>query len=210
MANKKTDIVLATRNSGKIRELGDLLADSGVNVLGLDSFPQIGEIEENGSTFAENALIKARAAAKATGLISIADDSGLVVDALGDRPGVYSARYGDDWEYLPDETRDQRNMRKLLHEMGNIANRACHFETAMAAVSPDGHELVARGIWHGTLLDAPCGHNGFGYDPVFHDPELGRSAATLSREEKNSRSHRGNALRALLAQWPAFLKSVQI
>ncbi|MBQ3060293.1 MAG: RdgB/HAM1 family non-canonical purine NTP pyrophosphatase [Desulfovibrio sp.] len=201
-------IVLATGNAGKVRELAGPLAAYGVEVLGLNAFPQIGDIEENGATFEENALIKARAVARATGLVSVADDSGLMVDALDGRPGVHSARYSDDWESLPDESRDARNIRKMLHEMAGVApeKRICRFVTCMAAVKPDGQEMTVHGCWEGRLLESPLGENGFGYDPIFFDAEIGRSAAQLSRDEKNARSHRGNALRALLARWQEFMR----
>ena len=204
-----THIVLATGNAGKVRELAEPLAAFGVEVLGLDAFPQVGEIEENGSTFEENALIKARAVAAATGRVSVADDSGIMVDALAGAPGVHSARYADDWESLPGESRDARNIRKMLHEMVDIApaKRGCRFVTCMAAVRPDGRELTVHGHWEGILLQMPLGDNGFGYDPIFFDPDLGRSAAQLSRDEKNARSHRGNALRALLARWADFMRA---
>ena len=205
---QKTRIVLATSNAGKVRELAGPLADSGVEVLGLDAFPQVGDIEENGSSFEENALIKARAVAAATGLISVADDSGLMVDALGGAPGVHSARYGDDWEGLSGESRDARNIRKLLHETAGIPpqKRGCRFVCCMAAVKPSGEELAVHGFWEGVLLQKPLGENGFGYDPVFFDAALGKTAAQLSREAKNARSHRGNALRALLARWADFMR----
>lgn len=203
------EIVLATTNQGKLVELSALLAPYGLRVHSLAEFPGIGEIEENGKTFAENALIKARAAAKFTGLPGVADDSGLIVDALDGAPGVFSARFGNDIEFLPGENRDQRNTRKLLYLMKDIPeqNRSCRFMTCMAAVKPNGKELLGEGIWEGQLLFSPRGTNGFGYDPVFYDPELRKSAAELSREEKNSRSHRGKALRALLKDLPDFLNS---
>lgn len=200
-------VVLATRNAGKIAELAGPLSAFGVSLVGLDAFPEIGEIEENGATFEENALIKARAVAKATGLTAIADDSGLMVDALGGAPGVWSARYADDWEMLPGEDRDGRNIRKLLHAMRDVPKdrRDCSFVTVMAAVRPDGRELTVRGEWPGRLLESPRGGNGFGYDPVFFDASTGRSAAELTREEKTARSHRGRAAAALLERWQGFM-----
>ena len=206
--SKMLRIVLATQNAGKIRELAEPLTQSGVEVLGLSSYPEIGEIEETGTTFEENALIKARAVAAHTGLVSVADDSGLEVDALDGAPGVYSARYSDDWESLPDESRDARNIRKLLHAMTAVPaeKRTCRFVCCMAAVKPNGEELVVRGTWDGTLLESRRGDNGFGYDPVFFDASSGKSAAQLTRDEKNARSHRGNALRALLARWAEFVQ----
>ncbi|WP_374290337.1 RdgB/HAM1 family non-canonical purine NTP pyrophosphatase [Desulfovibrio desulfuricans] len=206
--SKALRIVLATHNAGKVRELADPLTEFGVDVLGLSSFPEIGEIEETGTTFEENALIKARAVAALTGLVSVADDSGLEVDALSKAPGVYSARYSDDWQSQPGESRDARNIRKLLHEMANVPadKRGCRFVSCMAAVRPDGKELVVRGTWEGQLLESRRGDNGFGYDPVFFDKLIGKTAAELTRDEKNSRSHRGNALRALLARWTEFMQ----
>ena len=206
--NKALRIVLATHNAGKVRELADPLTAFGVEVLGLSSFPAIGEIEETGTTFEENALIKARAVAALTGLVSVADDSGLEVDALSNAPGVYSARYSNDWESLPGENRDARNIRKLLHEMANVPaeRRGCRFVSCMAAVKPAGGELVVRGTWEGQLLESPRGYNGFGYDPVFFDKQIDKTAAELTRDEKNARSHRGNALRALLARWAEFMQ----
>lgn len=203
----KQILVLATTNKGKIAELAEILKEDPYEIWGLDRFPELGDIEENGSTFAENALIKAKAVASHTGLPSIADDSGLCVDALNGEPGVFSARYGGDWEALPGESRDQRNIRKLLHVLADVPEerRSCRFVTAMAAVNPDGRELMSQGEWRGKLLKTPCGENGFGYDPVFFDLELQKTAAQLNREEKNSRSHRGKALRALLKKLPEIL-----
>ena len=193
-------IVLATRNAGKIKELNDLLAGFGLAVIGLDAFPQIGEIEETGATFAENAALKARTVAQATGLVALADDSGLVVDALDGAPGVYSARFSD-----PGAT-DARNNEKLLRVLQGVPEqkRTCRFVSLVAAVAPSGAEIFAEGRWEGRVLTAPRGEGGFGYDPLFFDPELGKSAAELVREEKNARSHRGRALRELLKSWPDF------
>lgn len=204
-------VVLATSNAGKVRELAEPLAALGVAVLGLDGFPGLGEIVEDGDSFEANALIKARAVAAHTGLVSIADDSGLEVDALHGAPGIHSARYADDWEFLAGESRDARNIRKLLHVLRDVpeAERGCRFVCCMAVVFPPaagGREWTVRGAWEGRLLTTPRGENGFGYDPVFLDPGLGRSAAELSREEKMARSHRGRALRALLDSWPELPK----
>ena len=200
-------VVLATHNAGKVRELADPLARFGVEVVSLEAFSHIGEVEETGVTFEENACIKAREIARLTGLVSIADDSGLEVDALGGKPGVYSARYSDDWQSLPDESRDARNIRKLLHELADVPEnkRSCRFVSCMACVRPDGAEMLVRGVWEGTLLHSPRGQNGFGYDPVFFDQNIQKTAAELTRDEKNARSHRGNALRALLAKWQDFM-----
>ncbi|SNR67606.1 XTP/dITP diphosphohydrolase [Humidesulfovibrio mexicanus] len=201
---KKT-LVLATRNAGKIRELQALLSGLGFEILGLDSFPHMGEIEETGSTFAENSLLKARTVATATGLVALADDSGLEVDALDGAPGVYSARYSD-----PGAT-DEKNNQKLLDALRTVPEerRGCRFVSVVAASAPGGAELLAEGRWEGRVLTAPRGAGGFGYDPLFLDLELGQSAAELAADEKNARSHRGRALRALLTQWPAFWERVQ-
>ena len=202
-------VVLATSNAGKIRELAEPLASFGMEVVGLDAFADLGDIEENGLTFEENALIKARTVCLYTGLITIADDSGLEVSALNGQPGVHSARYSDDWHTHDGETRDARNIRKLLHQMANVpeAQRQARFVTCMVAVKPDGQELVVHGTWEGKILTSPLGDNGFGYDPVFFDISLGKSAAQLTRDEKNARSHRGNALRALLHAWKDFVSA---
>jgi XTP/dITP diphosphohydrolase len=193
-------IVLATRNAGKIKELKALLGGYGLTVLGLDAFPDIGEIEETGTTFAENAALKARTVAQATGLVALADDSGLEVDALDGAPGVYSARYSGE------DATDEKNNLKLLAVMADMPDdrRACRFVSLVAAVAPNGEEVLAEGRWEGRVLHAPRGSGGFGYDPLFLDVGLGKSAAELSREDKNARSHRGHALRALLQLWPDF------
>lgn len=208
MKNDVIKAVLATRNQGKVRELAEPLSAFGIEVAGLDAFPDMGDVEENGDTFAANALLKAQYAASRTGLIGIADDSGLIVDALNGAPGVYSARYANDWPYLPGENRDQRNIRKLLDALAHVPpdKRSARFRTAIAAVAPDGRELTVDGTWEGRILTEPLGENGFGYDPVFFDPLYGKTAAQMTREEKFSRSHRGNALRSLLAAWPDFMR----
>lgn len=205
MIYDKLKIVLATTNEGKIAEYDSLLAPLGMKILSLADFPDYIEPEENGRDFAENALIKARAACAASGMPALADDSGLCVDALGGAPGVHSARYGADWQFLQGESRDARNIRKLLHAMQGQNNRSCHFTCAIAAARPDGGVLVREGHWHGRILTAPRGGNGFGYDPVFYDPALAKTAAELDKAAKNSISHRGNALRAILAAWRAFI-----
>lgn len=193
-------IVLATRNAGKIRELQSLLDGYGLDVLGLGDFPDIEEIEETGVTFAENARLKARTVAQATGLVALADDSGLEVDALSGAPGVYSARY------CGENATDERNNAKLLSVMKDVPEplRGCRFVSVVAAIAPNGQELLAEGRWEGRLLLAARGSGGFGYDPLFLDPGLGQSAAELSPADKNARSHRGNALRTLLTRWPDF------
>jgi XTP/dITP diphosphohydrolase len=186
-------IVLATGNPGKVREIQRLLAEIGVDVV-----PQtelgVGDAEETGTSFVENALIKARHAAIMTGLPAIADDSGLVVDALDGRPGIYSARYSG-----ADAT-DDSNIDKLLQELCGVPGdkRTAAFHCCAVYVSVnDATSLVAEGRWQGRILDERRGTQGFGYDPVFFDPECGRTAAELTPEVKNARSHRGKALTAL-------------
>ena len=201
-----SSVVLATRNQGKIREFTDLLASFGLTVLGLDSFPHVPEIEETGATFAENALLKARGVSQATGLVAVADDSGLEVDILGKAPGVYSARYSES-PGLP--ATDERNVKKLLTALDGVPldKRRGRFRCCMAACTPAGEHLLAEGAWEGIVAVTPAGSNGFGYDPVFFDEDLGRTAAEMSREEKNTRSHRSKAVAALLAHWPAFWRA---
>lgn len=196
-------LVLATRNPGKVRELAAPLAARGFAVQSPP--PDMPEVEENGATFADNALLKARAVAARTCLPALADDSGLEVDALGGAPGVYSARYGDD---LPDadphdsrEIRDARNNRKLLAALHGLPGpHAARFRCCMALVWPHGEQpdLVVHGSWEGSIADAPRGAGGFGYDPLFVDPASGRTAAELAPAEKMGRSHRAQALAALL------------
>jgi XTP/dITP diphosphohydrolase len=193
-------LILATRNQGKVRELRDPLARFGFDVQSLpEDFP---EIEENGTTFEENALIKARAVAEALGVAAAADDSGLEVDALGGAPGVYSARYSDDWPAVEGESKDERNNRKLLAELEGVPaeKRTARFRCCMALVIPGGEEIVVSGAWEGSIGFKKAGSNGFGYDPLFIDPELEITGAELTREAKMVRSHRGKALTKLLAE----------
>lgn len=200
-------MVLATRNAGKVAELAEPLKVFGIELVGLDAFPDFPEVEETGVTFEENALLKARAAAEFTGLTAIADDSGLEVDALGGAPGVYSARFSDDMPDLKAESRDERNCLKLMAVLSavSLSNRGGRFRCVMAVATSQGASMTAPGAWEGRILTQPRGQNGFGYDPLFFDPELGRSAAELSREEKMRHSHRARALAALLEKLPAFL-----
>lgn len=196
-------IVLATRNRGKIAELTALLQEFSLNIIGLDSYPELEDIPETGETFEENARIKARAVCEHTGLVAVADDSGLEVDALGGAPGVYSARYSADGGQ---PATDARNNEKLLAALRGVPReeRGARFRCVMVAAAPNGAELSADGAWEGLIAEEPRGENGFGYDPLFFDPELGRHSAQLSQAEKNARSHRGRALRNLLTAWPDF------
>lgn len=198
-------LILATRNQGKVRELREPLARFGFDVQSLpDDFP---EVAETGSTFEENALIKARAVADALGVPAVADDSGIEVDVLGGAPGVYSARYSLDWPELEGESTDRRNNRKLLASLEGVPaeKRTARFRCCMAMVYPSAWkegpaDLVVSGAWEGRIAFAPSGSNGFGYDPLFIDPASGRTGAELSSEEKMARSHRGKALERLLEE----------
>ena len=182
-------VVLASHNKKKMAEMRAILSELGVELLSQADVGVDIEPEETGTTFEENARIKAEAIMQATGLPAIADDSGLVVDALNGEPGVYSARYGG--EGLDDTGRWQL----LLKNMEGTENRACRFVSVICCAFPDGSQLMTRGECHGVVAEGPRGEGGFGYDPVFWLPEKGKSMAELSPEEKNSISHRGNALR---------------
>lgn len=185
-----TRVVLASHNRSKLTELRRILSGLDVELADPDDVA-LPEVEETGDTFADNALLKARAAVAATGLASVADDSGLVVDALGGEPGVRSARYagghGD----------DAANLALVLARMGGRADRAARFLCVAALVAPDGREWTAEGTMEGTLTDAPRGAGGFGYDPVLVPLGDVRTAAELSPQEKDAISHRGHAFRAL-------------
>lgn len=188
-------VVLATGNPGKVRELADLLAAFGLDIvaqteLGVES------AEETGLTFIENAILKARHAAQITGLPAIADDSGLAVDALGGAPGIYSARYAGL------DASDQQNLDKLLVALENVPDgqRQAQFHCVLVYVrhAEDPVPLVYHGSWDGEITRAAAGEGGFGYDPIFYVPELGKTAGELSKDEKRAVSHRGKALTLLL------------
>ncbi|MBE9498819.1 RdgB/HAM1 family non-canonical purine NTP pyrophosphatase [Streptomyces sp. GKU 257-1] len=188
-------LILATRNAHKVVELKAILADAGLepDLVGADAFPEVPDVKETGVTFAENALLKAHALARAIGLPAVADDSGLCVDVLGGAPGIFSARWagrhGD----------DGANLDLLLAQLADIdtAHRAAHFECAAALALPDGTERVVSGRLRGTLRHAPAGAGGFGYDPILQPEGESRTCAELEPEEKNAISHRGEAFRAL-------------
>lgn len=188
-------VVLATTNAGKQRELASLLAPSGIELVALSDFPAE-PVCETGETFVENALLKARSACLASGLPTIADDSGLVVDALDGRPGVRSARYAG-----PGAS-DQQNVGKLLACMQEVpdALRGARFVCVVVHLrhAHDPYPVICQGVWAGQIARLPRGAHGFGYDPVFLPDNSHRSAAELSAAEKNRLSHRGTALRALV------------
>lgn len=185
------EIILASSNAHKLREIQAILADFGYNLVTMaDAGLGHMEIEENGTTFEENAMIKAQAIFDVTGKITLADDSGLEVDALGGEPGVYSARYAGE------PKSDAKNNEKLLGALSKIPDhqRTARFVSVIAMIFPNGHKIVCRGEVNGIIGHEGRGENGFGYDPLFMIPELGKSFAELAAEEKNKISHRANAL----------------
>ncbi|MEJ5360565.1 MAG: XTP/dITP diphosphatase [Spirochaetota bacterium] len=185
------EIVVATRNKGKMKEILSFSLSS-VVFTSLEKYPEIGEIEETGSTFTDNALIKARHVCNVTGLPALADDSGLVVDALNGEPGVYSARFGN-------LTTDEERYMLLLQKMQKVPDdrRQARFVCVMALVFPDGREYIEEGVCEGVIAKEPAGENGFGYDPVFYIPELGKTMAQLPLDIKNAISHRARALQKI-------------
>jgi len=191
-------VLLATRNDAKLAELRRLVGAEGIEVVGLDDVAEFPEAPETGATFEENALAKARDAAAATGLVAIADDSGLAVDALNGMPGVLSARWSGHGGARSE--RDAQNLALVLDQMADVpeARRGAAFVCAAAAAHPDGREVVVVERWPGTLIRLPRGTNGFGYDPAFVPEGESRTSAEMAPEEKDAVSHRAQALRALL------------
>ena len=189
-------LLLATRNKGKIEEFRRILeeiAPGEIELVGLDQFPDLPDVEETGSTFEENALLKARQMSAATGLPAIADDSGLCVDALGGDPGIFSAR----WSGV--HGADKANLLKVLDQMKDVKvdDRSAYFICVAALALVDGRSHCEEGRFLGRLLDHPVGENGFGYDPIFSPHGYTISSAQMSAEEKDAISHRGKALRAI-------------
>ncbi len=189
-------IILATHNKGKIREFREAFAELGWEAVPISEIADLPDPEETGATFEENALQKARAYAAAVGEPVLSDDSGIIADALGDRPGIYSARYagthGD----------DEANNRKLIRDLAPYTGeeRKGRYVCVVALVWPDGRAVTAEGTCEGIIRDFYAGTGGFGYDPLFFLPQFGKTMAEISLEEKNSISHRGRALRALIAK----------
>ena len=199
--------MFATRNKGKLvefRRILDALAPGEINLVGVDEFPDLVDVEETGSTFEENALLKASYTAHATGLPAISDDSGLCVDFLNGDPGIYSARWagthGD----------DQANLEKLLSELKDVSDdkRTAHFTCVAALAMPDGRTHVEEGLFHGQILHAPVGQEGFGYDPIFQPLGMSISSAQMSPQEKDAVSHRGKALRLIAPHVIQMLRSL--
>jgi len=188
-------IVLASGNPGKVREIGELLADTDITIVAQSEF-DVPEVEETGLTFVENAILKARNACEHSGLPAIADDSGLEVDALRGAPGIYSARYAGKG------ASDEANLQKLLVDLNDVPEtaRTARFQCVMVYLEHalDPTPLICQGTWEGRIQLEPAGDNGFGYDPVFYVPEFGITSAQMAPEQKNRLSHRGKALSALV------------
>ena len=205
MSGTTSRVVLATRNAHKIRELARILAPYGVALSSLDDWPDVPDVAETGATFAENALLKARAVCAATGLVAVADDSGLTVDALNGMPGVLSARWagrhGD----------DAANLSLVLAQIADVpdSRRGAAFVCAAAAVAPSGVSKVVEGRVDGVLLRSPRGSGGFGYDPIFVPAGSAQTTAEMAPEEKDALSHRGKAFRGLAAQLTQLLDTVE-
>jgi XTP/dITP diphosphohydrolase len=193
--------VLATRNAGKIAELRRILAPFDVDLIGLDAYPDLPDVVEDGATFVDNALLKARVVARQTGLVAVADDSGLTVDALNGMPGILSARWsgrhGD----------DLANLELVLAQIADVPDdrRGAAFVCAAAAVAPGGREVVVEESVAGSLLREPRGNNGFGYDPIFVPAGETRTTAEMTSQDKDAISHRGKAFRALAPRLPELL-----
>ncbi len=186
-------IVVASNNAGKLKEFGQLFAPLGIDVHAQSEY-DVPEAEEPFLTFVENALAKARHASRITGLPAMADDSGICAEALGGAPGVQSARYAGE------PKSDDRNNQKLIADLASTSNKSVSYYCVLVYVrhADDPQPVIAEGSWHGEIIDTPRGSNGFGYDPYFLIPELGKTAAELPPDEKNQLSHRGKALRLLI------------
>ena len=197
-----SSILIATHNEGKTKEFREMFGRLGIAVENLNNYPELPEVEETGMTFEENARLKAETISKLTGKMVLSDDSGLEVNILGGLPGVWSARFSG-----PDAT-DEKNNSKLLHELGlvfDIKDRSAQFHTTLVVASPDKESLVVEAQWAGYIATEAKGENGFGYDPLFIVGETGRHAAELSAKEKNTISHRGQAVKKLMEVFPKWL-----
>ncbi len=196
-----TKIILASNNQNKVAEVKEILKDKNVEIVSLKEAGIDVDVDENGTTFEENALIKARAVCKMTGDITMADDSGLEVDYMDKQPGVYSARFmGHDTSY---DIKNKAIIDKLEGVEGDA--RSARFVAAIAVVFPDGKEIVTRGTMEGLIAREPAGDNGFGYDPIVYLPEYGMTSAQLAPEEKNKISHRGKALKKMAEELKGIL-----
>ncbi len=188
-------LVIATRNQGKTAEIRELLKDFPIDIRNLDDFGPIPPIQEDGTTFDQNAYKKSSLTAKYLGLPALADDSGLVVEALDGAPGVYSARFGGE------NATDQQRCRKLLEELADTENRQAHFECVISIAVPSGPALTYEGRCEGRITRKPMGNQGFGYDPIFFYPPLQKTFAQMTMAEKSRVSHRGQALRELQSEF---------
>lgn len=197
------EVIIATKNRGKSREFEDMFRKRGYQVLTLLDYPEIADIEETGNTFEENAIIKAEAVSKTLNKLVISDDSGLIIDALEGRPGIFSARYAGE------QKDDQANIDKVLEELSGIPfnKRTARFYCALAVAAPGQKTLTVSGTCEGKILEERRGTNGFGYDPIFFVDEKEQSMAELSSEEKNQISHRAGAIHKLDQILDSFLES---
>ena len=197
-------MILATRNKGKLKEIQVLLSDFDIDIMSLDEAENAPHVVEDGKTFMENAFKKAKVIAEATGIMALADDSGLEVDALDGAPGVHSARYSGE------NASDASNNEKLLADLEGVysGKRNAHFSCVVVVYHPSGRWISTESKCEGEIAMNPVGDRGFGYDPVFYLPSLNRTMAQLSPEEKNSLSHRGKALEKLKAKLPDFLSQL--
>ncbi|MCC3647458.1 MULTISPECIES: XTP/dITP diphosphatase [Cytobacillus] len=199
------EVIIATKNAGKAREFERMFKPLGYQVKTLLDYPDFQDVEETGSTFEENAILKAEAVSKAFGRMVIADDSGLIIDALGGKPGIYSARYAGE------EKNDQKNMNKVLDELESIPDdkRQARFYCALAIAAPRKRTETVAGTCEGRILREKRGTYGFGYDPIFYSEEKGKAMAELMPEEKSEISHRANALQKLEELLPSFLAGAE-
>ena len=197
----KRKLILATRNKGKLKEIQVLLSDLDIDIMSLDEAENAPHVVEDGKTFMENAFKKAKVIAEATGIMALADDSGLEVDALDGAPGIHSARYSGE------NASDASNNNKLLADLKGVSSekRGAHFSCVIIVYHPSGRWISTEARCEGEITTNPSGDQGFGYDPVFYIPSIKRTMAQLSPEEKNSLSHRGKALEKLKAELPNFL-----
>lgn len=195
-------IIIATKNKGKAKEFEELFHEKGYQIKTLHDFPEVEDVEETGETFEENALLKAETISKQFNKLVLADDSGLIVDALHGAPGVYSARYAGE------EKSDSKNNAKLLSELSDVDSndRTARFHCTLAVARPGKESLVVNGEVHGKISEVPKGDNGFGYDPLFYLPEKGKMMAELKQEEKNKISHRYQALLELDKKFDEWIK----
>ncbi|KAA0549205.1 XTP/dITP diphosphatase [Bacillus sp. BGMRC 2118] len=193
-------IIIATKNKGKVKDFEVLFKTKGYEVISLLDIQNSPDIEETGATFKENAILKAEGIASIVNEIVIADDSGLAIDALDGKPGVFSARYAGE------QKNDEENIQKVLHELQGEKNRSAAFHCALAMAIPSKPTVVVEGTCHGVIAQQPVGENGFGYDPIFFVPEKNKTMAQLTKEEKNLISHRADALRKLEAELNKYLE----